>query len=153
MVVCVRIKVFHKTWKLFNQQAHWFFPFLWPTRLPRKHSSLLTWLLRSAHAISFRYRSLKKKKILDQKIFLKSEKNHWFQRYITTWVKHFWKWVKNIKICYFWPKSAVYAKNSIFWRFWPISKNVWPRLLYTVGISDFFPNFWDQKKSKKSIFF
>ena len=53
-------------------------------------------------------------------------------------------------MCYFWPILAVWAKNSTFLRFWPISKNGWPRLLYTVGISDFFLNFWDQKKSKKS---
>ena len=84
-----------------------------------------------------------------------SEKNHWFQRYITTWVKHFWKWAKNVKISYFWGKLAVWPKNSIFWHFWPISKILWPRLLYTVGISDFFLNFWDQKnkKNKKNIFF
>ena len=82
-----------------------------------------------------------------------SEKNHWFQRYITTWVKEFWKWAKNIKISYFWAKRPIWPKNSLFWRFWPISNNIWYRLLYTVGISDFFLNFWDQKKWKKSIFF
>ena len=84
-----------------------------------------------------------------------SEKNHWFQRYITTYVKEFRKWAKNVQISYFGGKLAVWPKNSLFWCFWPISGILWPRLLYTVGISDFFLNFWDQKKSKKSkkIFF
>ena len=31
-----------------------------------------------------------------------------------TWVKDFRKWAKNFKISYFWPKLAVWAKNSLF---------------------------------------
>ena len=82
-----------------------------------------------------------KKKIVSQKI----RKKHWFQLYITTWVKEFQKWTKNVKISYFWAKLAVGAKNSLFWRFWPISGNLWPKLLYIVGISDFFLIFLDKK--------
>ena len=48
-----------------------------------------------------------------------------------------------VGVCYFWPKLAVWAGSGVFWRFWPVSGDICPGLLCTVGVGDFFPVFWD----------
>ena len=57
---------------------------------------------------------------------------------------------KKIKICHFWSKLPIWPKNGIFWRFWPISVNLWP-ICYTPLESVKF--FWLFRTLKSKIHF
>ena len=87
----------------------------------------------------------------------KNQKKSLIPTIYNTWVKDFRKWSKNVKISYFWSTLAICTKNSLFWCFWPISWNLWPKcyiLLKSVIFSEFLRQifFW-LKNSDKSHWF